>query len=95
MQCGRILVSSKNTAKIISNIYPNVRLNINLEIGDSVNVTASKCDNEWLINNDQGLLVFEPDLLISTTSVVGKYAPMTLGVSQKTEKTIRLTIIAY
>lgn len=47
------------------------RLNNNLDIGDTLKATAGKVDDQWLINNDVGLLVYEPDVLISTTSVVG------------------------
>lgn len=46
-------------------------MNIYLEVGDIVNILAKKTDGQWVINNDYGLLIFEPDLLISTTSVVG------------------------
>ncbi|CAH1985188.1 unnamed protein product [Acanthoscelides obtectus] len=42
-----------------------------LNTSDTVHVKAKKLENgEWLIDNDNGLLVFEPDMLISTTSVV-------------------------
>lgn len=44
-----------------------------LSIGDTVHIVAKKLNEvEWIINNDHGLLVYEPDLLISTTSVVSK-----------------------
>ncbi|VEN40836.1 unnamed protein product [Callosobruchus maculatus] len=46
-------------------------LHSTLNIGDTVHVKAKKLENgEWLIDNEHGLLVYEPDMLISTTSVI-------------------------
>nr|CAH7738094.1 unnamed protein product [Callosobruchus chinensis] len=46
-------------------------LHSTLKIGDTVHVKAKKLENgEWLIDNENGLLVYEPDMLISTTSVI-------------------------
>ncbi|KAK9881525.1 hypothetical protein WA026_016406 [Henosepilachna vigintioctopunctata] len=45
-------------------------LNTKLNIGDTIHITAKKIDSEWIIDNNNGLIVFEPDLLISSTSVV-------------------------
>ncbi|XP_050307742.1 DNA replication ATP-dependent helicase/nuclease DNA2 isoform X4 [Anthonomus grandis grandis] len=39
-------------------------------IGDIIRITASKVDENWFIDNNDGSLVLEPDLLISCTSVV-------------------------
>ncbi|XP_049819386.1 DNA replication ATP-dependent helicase/nuclease DNA2 isoform X2 [Aethina tumida] len=41
-----------------------------LQENDTVHIIAQKVENEWIVNNDFGLLVFEPDDLISSTSVV-------------------------
>ncbi|XP_066245854.1 DNA replication ATP-dependent helicase/nuclease DNA2 [Euwallacea similis] len=46
-------------------------LHCKLCIGDTVRLVATKSEDNWLINNNSGYIVFEPDLLISTTSVVG------------------------
>ncbi|XP_060534647.1 DNA replication ATP-dependent helicase/nuclease DNA2 isoform X2 [Cylas formicarius] len=41
-------------------------------IGDTVHAMAKKIgESDWLIDNQNGLLVYEPDLLISTTSITG------------------------
>ncbi|EEZ99558.2 DNA replication ATP-dependent helicase/nuclease DNA2-like Protein [Tribolium castaneum] len=40
--------------------------------GDSVYIKAEKNSNgDWVVNNDTGWLVYQPDILISCTSVVG------------------------
>ncbi|XP_066159011.1 DNA replication ATP-dependent helicase/nuclease DNA2 [Euwallacea fornicatus] len=46
-------------------------LHCKLCINDTVRLIAIKYEGNWLINNNFGYIVFEPDLLISTTSVVG------------------------
>ncbi|XP_044761350.1 DNA replication ATP-dependent helicase/nuclease DNA2 isoform X2 [Coccinella septempunctata] len=45
-------------------------INTNLEIGDKIHIMAKKDDSYWVVDNKNGLLVYEPDLLISSTSVV-------------------------
>lgn len=44
-----------------------------IEPGSSVHIQARKCKNEniWKITNDYGFIVYEPDLLLSSTSIVG------------------------
>lgn len=32
---------------------------------------AIKVNDQWIVNNDHGILIYAPNLLISTTSVVG------------------------
>jgi hypothetical protein len=40
---------------------------------DKIYVSAEKNENsEWVVNNKVGWLVYEPNLLISCTTVVGK-----------------------
>lgn len=63
---------------IFFNYYFFFNLNLNrasldLNQGDTIYVQAvrNRC-GQWAINNDQGWLVYEPDLLISCTSVVSK-----------------------
>ncbi|XP_044269460.1 DNA replication ATP-dependent helicase/nuclease DNA2 isoform X2 [Tribolium madens] len=42
------------------------------KVGDCVYITAEKNSNgDWVVNNTTGWLVYQPDLLISCTSVVG------------------------
>lgn len=45
-----------------------------IEVGSLLHVQAFKETNEnkWIVSNKDGLVVFEPDFLISSTSVVGK-----------------------
>lgn len=44
----------------------------NLKKDDTIHLSAIKTNNaEWSVNNDGGLLVFEPDLLIASTTLVG------------------------
>ncbi|CAH0547646.1 unnamed protein product [Brassicogethes aeneus] len=46
-------------------------IHTNLNVNDTVYVTAKKSvDNEWCVDNNFGLVVFEPDFLVSSTSVV-------------------------
>ncbi|XP_048516625.1 DNA replication ATP-dependent helicase/nuclease DNA2 [Dendroctonus ponderosae] len=39
-------------------------------IADTVRITAVKNHDIWLVDNQNGFLVFEPDLLVSTTTIV-------------------------
>lgn len=39
-------------------------------IADTVRITAVKNHDIWLLDNQNGFLVFEPDLLVSTTTIV-------------------------
>lgn len=39
-------------------------------IGDTIHIMAVKSGDTWLVNNSAGYLVFEPDLLVSSTSIV-------------------------
>lgn len=40
--------------------------------GDTVHIKATKlADNNWLVDNQNGFMVFEPDVLLTVTSVVG------------------------
>ncbi|KAJ8949315.1 hypothetical protein NQ318_006740 [Aromia moschata] len=64
------LKSTKNGEKAICNLE-GFWMNTPISIGDTLRVTAKKInEREWLVDNNYGLLVYEPDLLISTTSVV-------------------------
>lgn len=46
-------------------------MHLQLNIGDTVHICAKKLSSEWAVTNDHGLVVYEPDLLISSTSIVG------------------------
>ncbi|CAG9821751.1 unnamed protein product [Phaedon cochleariae] len=63
------LKSTKSGEKAICNLQ-GFWVHTMLGIGDIVHVTAKQIGQEWIVDNDVGLLVYEPDLLISTTSVV-------------------------
>lgn len=54
-------------------IVADFRMHTQLQENDTVHIIAQKVENEWIVNNDFGLLVFEPDDLISSTSVVSKF----------------------
>lgn len=45
-------------------------MHLKLCIGDTIHIMAVKSGDNWLVNNSAGYLVFEPDLLVSSTSVV-------------------------
>ena len=47
------------------------RSDAKVEKGQVVTVQATKINDEWVINNNSGFLIIEPDMLISGTSVVG------------------------
>nr|XP_023014382.1 DNA replication ATP-dependent helicase/nuclease DNA2-like [Leptinotarsa decemlineata] len=64
------LKSTKTGEKAICNLE-GFWIHTMLAIGDTVHVSARKVEEEWVVDNDHGLLVYEPDLLVSTTSVVG------------------------
>ncbi|KAJ8924803.1 hypothetical protein NQ315_000957 [Exocentrus adspersus] len=64
------LASTKSEEKAICTVE-GFWFHCNLNVGDTVHISAKKInEEEWLINNDYGLLVYEPDLLISATSIV-------------------------
>lgn len=42
-----------------------------IEVGSTVYIDAVKDGDTWKLNNNGGFLVYEPDLLVSSTSVVG------------------------
>ncbi|KAG5878691.1 hypothetical protein JTB14_029759 [Gonioctena quinquepunctata] len=64
------LKSTKTGEKAICNLQ-GFWIHSMLAIGDTVHVSAKKVGTEWVVDNEDGLLVYEPDLLVSTTSVVG------------------------
>lgn len=51
-----------------------------MEVGDIVSIRASRCETSWFINNSVGLLVLHPDMLISSTAVVGSLFCLRRGV---------------
>ncbi|PNF13913.1 hypothetical protein B7P43_G09862 [Cryptotermes secundus] len=56
-----------------------------LEVGDIISVRASRCETSccpasWFISNSVGLLVLHPDMLISSTAVVGSVFCLRKGV---------------
>ncbi|XP_072401459.1 DNA replication ATP-dependent helicase/nuclease DNA2 [Diabrotica undecimpunctata] len=64
------LLSTKESKEGICEIH-GIWTYTNLSIGDTIYITCVKINNTWVVNNDCGLVVFEPDLLVSSTSVVG------------------------
>ena len=49
-----------------------LRIHTILERGSHIFLTAVKDGKMWKVTNEEGLLVYEPNNLISSTSVVGK-----------------------
>lgn len=47
------------------------RVHVKLSVGDTLHIFAKNVDNTWVVDNEKGLLIYEPDLLVSATSVVG------------------------
>lgn len=43
----------------------------NLSVGNIVNIVAEYKENEWIIDNTNGLLILSPDTLISGTTLMG------------------------
>ncbi|XP_030756955.1 DNA replication ATP-dependent helicase/nuclease DNA2 [Sitophilus oryzae] len=48
----------------------SIWIDTKLNIGDTVNISAKKtAENEWLLDNKNGLLVYDPDFLFSASSI--------------------------
>ncbi|KAK4872773.1 hypothetical protein RN001_014802 [Aquatica leii] len=47
--------------------------NLTLRLNDTIYISATYSNErgKWIVNNTHGLIVYQPDLLVSTTSVVG------------------------
>ncbi|CAH1104668.1 unnamed protein product [Psylliodes chrysocephalus] len=43
----------------------------NLELDNTIYITAKNVEGTWIVNNEHGLLVIEPDRLVSSTAVSG------------------------
>ncbi|XP_018569495.1 DNA replication ATP-dependent helicase/nuclease DNA2 [Anoplophora glabripennis] len=64
------LKSTKNGEQALCNLE-GFWMHSQLNIGDTLHISAKKLNEvEWIVNNDYGLVVYEPDFLISATSVV-------------------------
>ncbi|XP_076271815.1 DNA replication helicase/nuclease 2 isoform X1 [Rhynchophorus ferrugineus] len=66
-----LTVKSTNTDEQAICRLRDIWFDTKLNIGDTLNITAIKSgeDNEWLVDNHNGILVYEPDFLISATSI--------------------------
>ncbi|XP_028132105.2 DNA replication ATP-dependent helicase/nuclease DNA2 [Diabrotica virgifera virgifera] len=64
------LLSTKESKEAVCEVQ-GIWTYSNLSIGDTIYITCAKVNNTWVVNNDWGLIVFEPDILVSSTSVVG------------------------
>lgn len=51
------------------------RANTKLQEGNTVHIKGvyDKNCSTWIVNNSGGFVVYEPDILVSTTSVVGRF----------------------
>lgn len=49
----------------------NFRKDLPVTKGTLLHVVAKLDSSTWTVSNDSGLVVFEPDFLVSSTSVVG------------------------
>lgn len=58
--------------KNIAIIFDNYRVWSKINVGCTLYITAVNDSHIWKITNEEGLLVYEPDILISNTAVVGK-----------------------
>lgn len=45
--------------------------NMQIKVGDQLHVSAREGSSSWQVTNDSGLVIYEPDLLLPTTAVVG------------------------
>lgn len=52
--------------------FKNFRKDLPATIGTLLHVKAKLDSSIWIVSNDFGVVVFEPDFLVSSTSVVGK-----------------------
>ncbi|XP_045462614.1 DNA replication ATP-dependent helicase/nuclease DNA2 [Harmonia axyridis] len=68
---NKVTIKSNTSEEYAVCILRDFWFNINLEIGDKLYIMAKKIESDWIVDNKNGLIVYEPDLLISSTSVVG------------------------
>ncbi|XP_017768240.1 PREDICTED: DNA replication ATP-dependent helicase/nuclease DNA2 [Nicrophorus vespilloides] len=67
----KIVVQSKTSEEKAICFLKGFWANCNLDVNNVLFLSASKDDSNWIVDNDSGLLIYEPDTLISSTTVVG------------------------
>ncbi|KAF5272783.1 hypothetical protein FQA39_LY07810 [Lamprigera yunnana] len=83
--CHTLVLSSSKEDKTAICDVEGFWLVLNLQLNDTIYISALYEENRsrWLVNNAQGLIVFEPDLLISATSIVGSRFCMRRSILQQ------------
>ncbi|XP_015607764.1 DNA replication ATP-dependent helicase/nuclease DNA2 [Cephus cinctus] len=67
-----IVTVQDEETKVVSNVYcSGYWRDIKYETGEIITIQAIKESNKWIVDNNNGFIITEPDKLVSGTSVVG------------------------